>query len=554
MKSITQWVDDEVRLPVTTPVPGPLVLTAPQRGILQAYEDPSIDQISLMMSSQSGKSMLMLVIVGWHMAEYPVQIMLTQATREAMRRFMTEKLWPLIASNPALVHKVNPKVINTMAPSIVDYLDGMMFTAWSGSSAMMRSATAELVIADEVDIYKPTADYTNPLDMLRQRGVAYGRAFKLVCASTPIDAQESTIEAEYDAGSQNKWHVPCPHCSHAHEIVWDNIRATRLYCPSCGAEIAEDQRLDAIEQGQWVSQGEDRDSRNQSFHLSQLYSPFVPLAETAGKLNPDRTNLRSFTTQILALPYQTTVKAESAADHVDQLFGPWQDFNTAPDAGGHLNPSVITMAVDVQKSRLEYQVIHWAGLLPRVHQHAKIEGGSWDQLWARLGEAVASVGPDMVFIDRGYRTVEVRTAVAHYLERAVRRGRIRLIRGSSSPEYTATGDLVKTRARSRTNPLDLELDTNTGKEMLHDMIVGHGISFNPDLTPADFASQITSEELRMVMRGHREVPRWVKRYSRIPNEALDCAVYNICARYYLGVEYRRPGGGAIEQKLKSLLP
>ena len=86
------------------------------------------------------------------------------------------------------------------------------------------------------------------------------------------------------------------------------------------------------------------------------------------------------------------------------------------------------------------------------------------------------------------------------------------------------------------------------------MIVGHGISFNGDSVPPDFASQITAEELKLVMRGQREVPRWVKRYSRARNEAMDCAVYNISARYFLGVEYKRIQGKKLKGELKSLLP
>ena len=239
MKGLVEWAETEVQLPITTPRPGPLRLTAPQRAILSAYDDPLTRQLTLMMSSQIGKSMLMLIIIGWHMAQYPAQIMMAQATRDSMRRFMMEKFWPLVGSNSTLSGKVDPKVVNTMAPSVVDFIDGMMFTAWSGSNAMMRSATAEVVVGDEVDIYKPTADYASPVDMIRQRGTTFGDTFKLVIASTPIDAEESTIASEYEGGSQSKWHVPCIHCGEFHELVQESIRAGILYCPACGVAIQE---------------------------------------------------------------------------------------------------------------------------------------------------------------------------------------------------------------------------------------------------------------------------------------------------------------------------
>ena len=543
MKGLVEWANSEVQLPITTPVPGPLTLTAPQRGILEAYDSPGTRQLTLMMSSQIGKSMLMLLIMGWHMSEYPAQIMLTQATRDSMRRFMVEKVWPLTASNPTLREKIDPKVVNTMAPTVIDYTDGMVFTAWSGSPAMMRSATAEVVIADEVDVYKPTADYANPVDMLRQRGTTFGNTFKLVVASTPIDVEESTIGAEWEQGAMWKWHVPCYHCLISHELVQENIRNPRLYCPSCGAAIEEGQRLEIIEEGAWVADG-DPESENQSFHLSQLYSQFISLEQTSKKLKTDRSNLRAYTTQILALPYETKVKKESAADHVDLLFTP--GITDEP-------PTVITMSVDVQGNRLECQTVHWWGLLPRVHEHRLIDQGEWNQWWAGLADMIRGVKPDMVFVDRGYKTTDVRVAVEQFLGPEVQRDLVRLIRGSSSPDYPTTGDLVKTKTRGKARPLDLELDTNTGKEMLHDMIVGHGISFNRPLVPKDFATQITAEELKLVMRGQREVPRWVKRHPRMRNEALDCGVYNICARYHLGVEYRRVVGGETKEKLLDLM-
>ena len=536
MKGAVDWVDTEVELPVTTAKPGPLTLTAPQRGILEAYDRPDTNQLTLMMSSQIGKSMLMLVIMGWHMAEYPTQIMLVQATRDSMRRFMVEKLWPLVASNPTLSSKVDPRVINTFAPTIIDYTDGMVFTAWSGSKAMMRSTTAELVIADEVDIYEPTADYSDPLDMLRQRGTTFGSSRKLVIASTPIDADESLVKREYDRGSQCVWMVPCPHCELKHELIWESVRGGNLYCPGCGVWIEEGDRLRAVENGEWVENGGKGPvveggphNPNQSFHLSQLYSQFVTLETTASILKSDQSNIRSFTTQVLALGYETKVKLESASDHVDLLF-------TSSTKDPRI--TALTMAVDVQKNRLEYQIIRWDGLLPRIHQHSIITNGGWDQWWGALADVIRRINPDMTFIDRGYRTTDVRSAVSKHLARESLMEKVRLIRGSSSPDYVA-GDLVQRGPGWKIRPLDLELNTNAGKEMLHDMIVGHGISFNVDMVPIDFASQITSEELKMVTRGQREVPRWVKRHSRAKNEALDCAVYNICARYSLGVEYRR---------------
>ena len=489
--------------------------------------------------------MLMMCVLGWHMEEYPAQVMFVQPTRDSMRRFMTEKLWPMVAGNPQIRSKIDPKIVNTLAPTVINYSDGMVFTAWSGSNAMMRSATAEVVVADEVDLYKPTADYANALDMLTQRGEAYGDAYRLIVASTPVDESESIIEAEYDAGTAFVWLVPCPHCSLEHEIEWENVVKLRLYCPGCGAEIDERQRLAIIEAGYWKSKDDtkDPDGPNRSFHLSQLYSQFQTLEATAKRLNEDGSNLRSFTTQVLAKAYSSTVKKERAVDYVDLLFR---------DSTETVPPTAVTIAVDVQKDRLEAQVMHWWGLLPRVHQHRIFSGASWDMNWLNLSGYLRMHDPDIVFIDRGYKTVEVRTAVESYLSDFIRYGIVRLIRGSQNPDYVRHADLVHKRETSA-RPYDLELDTNVAKEMLHEMIVSQGITFNVSQVPDDFAAQITCEELRMVMRGMKEVPRWIKRHSRAKNEALDCAVYNICARYYLGVEYVTVDRSAVRGKLLDLM-
>ena len=423
-KSLLEWAESEVLLPLTTSHPGPLKLTAPQRGILGAYERRTTRQLTLVEASQLGKSMKMLVILGYHMAVYPLQIFFAFPSRETHGRFVQEKLWPLINANDVLRMKTAHQA-QGRTPSSIDYTDGMVIIGYAGSKAMMVSATAELVIADELDLFRPKIQ--DPLSVLEQRTKSYQGTAKIVVCSTPTLKGSSAIWEAYEAGSQGKWLIPCPHCVTEFEITWECIetwiedevegpvRRGKLNCPSCGEHVTDEGRWMQIEKGRWEHQRPD--SNNQSFHLSRLYSPYMTMNEIAADLKPDGSNEEVFTNNTLALPYEKTINMEDAAEYVDKAYRlppqPWK-------------PNILTMSCDVQGDRLEVQTMEWDGFIPHVKEHRifrskdevaiKLEGTRIAKHdWGSLADLIKQRQPDLCFIDAGFATRRNRARLTYIL-------------------------------------------------------------------------------------------------------------------------------------------
>lgn len=529
---VADWAERHVILPALTAQPGPLRLTAPQRAILRAYADPQVQQITLMTGNQVGKSLLLLAIIGYHIAADPRSCLLVQPTIFVRNRFMEEKFVPFMDSTPAVSARVRRTERGTVSFDLIRHDRGEIHTGYSGSTSSLESVSAQVVLADEVDSYRMARDGQHPIDALHARGASFGASPKLVLMSTPIKLDGSIIAREYGNGSAAEWHVPCRHCGDRHVLAWEDVRDGVLHCPSCSRPLTEADRVAAIAEGEFVETSPN--AVHKSFHLSQMYSPLVSIPGIARRLSDGSVTDRGFSTRVLGRPFQPQVLDPLAEDDLADLYHDAYEGRV----------TAITASVDVQKDRLEYQVVHWSRMFPRIVTHAKIHRmpGDTREIWRTLARRLRDHKPDMVFVDVGAFTEEVRAAAAKQLARLRREKRLRLVRGSTNPNYDGdqSGDLVL-KQRSKTYPLDLWLGTNTAKEIIHDWLSSGGISINAaaGAVPDDFSAQLVSEELRIIVRASgAETMRWVRDPS-VRNEALDCLVYNLCARNFLGPQFDR---------------
>ena len=526
------WAEAVVRLPASTPRPGRLALANWQREILRDYQRSDTRQVTLAMSSQIGKSLLLLLVAGYHMHRAPSAIFLVQATLATLRRFIREKLEPLVLETPALRSRVRLTSHQRLPFGEVPFQGGTLYTGWAGSAASLRSVTAPVALGDEVDAWAAHGsqlDADSPVDMLRQRLAAFGDRGKLVVASTPTTEEGSLIWHELGAGSDARWVVRCLHCRDEHALEWEQVKGGRLHCPACGVEVTELDRGRMLDAGRWRHAHPER-ARHRSYHASQLMSMLTTVAAT---VTSSETMLpRAFRTQVLGLPYRSIIMAApdpGALDHLYQTEGPKL-------------PAAITAAVDVQRDRLELQVVEWDGLNPHVASHAVLPlmaGDSEAQLWRRLDRELRQAKPDLIYIDRGYRPDDVRRLSETHLRAWVVNKRVRFCKGLSRPSFE---DDLNVKRSTLAHPWDVSLAVDTAKVMVYEAINAATLTVQAGAVPVDFMRQLVSEELKMVARGMKEVPKWELPSGR-RNEALDCMAYNLCARYALGMTYDRNAAG-----------
>ena len=535
-QDIITWAENTINLPLTTPRPGKLVLEPWQRGILEAYQNPEVQEVDMMMSSQIGKSLQILVILNYHIDCSPAHILFVNPGIATLKRFINEKFLPLLEACPEINRKVRRTIHKNILPDMIPFSGGCIFTAYSGSAASLRSVTAPLVIADEVDVYRGNQDTANPLSIIWQRTNQYGDRAKFVIASTPVESGASLIEASFNEGTQSYWYVPCPACNLYQPIEYDYCKKGIFYCRGCSYAIPENERKEIISEGRWEDTKENL--THKSFHYNQLYATHKSLADTMSEYRED--NPRGFWTQVLGLPYRSLVEEEISEDDVRLLYA--KDWIVDGEIVTDDKVTALTVSVDVQGNRLEMQVAKWKGINCRLtHKVLPFAEGSWDSAWQQLNRELYSLMPDKIFIDRHYPSPdEVNNVVSKYLSYWISAGICWLIVGLGStnerPRDTFNKPLVHNLPTSK-NPYYASLSVDTGKEIVYNLLRSKLISIDPEVPP-DFYQQIVAEELRwIVTAGGIERKRWIPKRRR--NEALDCAVYNLCAKESLGPIYIR---------------
>ena len=540
---IVPWVEENIHLSDTSPIPGRIKLFPWQRDVLMAYEDPKIRQVSMMISSQLGKSVVCLCVLGYHIGSSPRNMLLVQPTLKVLDRFRSEKILPMLESSPTINEKIHRTQVGTVPRDHIPYDGGDIFIAYSGSPASLKSLSVPLVICDEVDSYKGNADTANPLSILWQRAHRFGKRAKMLVASTPVESGTSLIEQEFNEGTQEYYCIPCPHCELAHPIDWDNIRSGKLFCPGCGAEINEEERVIAVERkGFW--RAESSNEHHRSFHINQLYSTTKTLADTASEYREN--NPRGFYTQVLGVPFRSLVNVKLEPENVKDLYTETWDLGDGPM--GYQDATAVTAAVDIQLNRLELQVCLWRDMVPRISAQIRIPvvEERYEESFGRLHAELLRWQPDMIFVDRHYPSPDDISRWAQtYLHYWLTMGRMWLIVGT---ENSFNSPLIRRRPTA-TNPFFAALAVDTGKEWVHSLIRNKSMSVNPYNVPEDFANQLTSEELRQVVTSAgKEKKAWVK--TRRLNEALDCFVYNACAREALGMDFSRKTSMSWEEAME----
>ena len=543
--TMSGWAEATIRLPVWDPHPGPIRLAPYQKEILDAARSGKVRQLTLMCASQMGKTLMMLIMLGYRIDARPANIMVIQPREADTKRFLHNKLEPFLASTPKIAAKmaVKGKVkTGTHNLQTIDYAGGYIVFANSGSPASMRGETNNVCLADEVDVYEGNLDASNPLDVIRQRLVQYVRRGKMFVLSTPTAAGASLIESEYKLGDGSRWHITCD-CGVEYAQRWDDhvriveevegILSATLHCPN-GCLIDEEQRIRMIMTGRFIP-ARPHITDHRSFHLSQLDSIHVPFEETAANGLRTRGKGRGFRTQCLAEPYSIEALEPLTEEGLSHLLVNEYSLEA---------PWIRTCGVDVQANRIEYQIVDWDKqdhAFVQLHQQIAIP----PDLEVGVTKAMEILAPvllenkvDMTFVDSGYRPDAVSRGIRDGLKPLLQRpltfyvgeewkdeqvARVKPVRGHTASSFDK--HLIMSESKGTT-----VLAVDEAKMVVLDLIDLDSIRVNRAGVPADFLRQFTSENLTVQEKANGSMERsWVLRHKGARNEVLDCFVYALCA-------------------------
>ena len=385
----------------------------------------------------------------------------------------------------------------------------------------------------------PTAGDPENMADTRSASREFAKVFKV---STPLVEPGCRISRNFRAGTQERFHIPCPHCGHFHPLEWDNMAATirdddpgsaHFTCPECGCAIEEHHRAEIVKAGRWVASNPTALGYHRSFQIWSAYSPLTSWERIArewlaARGEPAREQV--FRNDVAGLAYETLGEAPPA----EKL--------AARAEAGHRRGVVpagfplLTIGMDVQGDRIEWQAVAWDRHLRRAAvETGEIAGHIAEpHTWAALDAVVRSewraetggrLGVELAAIDGNAYTEDVWQWVQRHPA-----SRVVMVRGVAGPnapliarvkrERTADGRLRKYSRRFFNFAAD-NLKLNFYRCLEKEELSERAAVLFPAGLPADYFHQLTAERRRKVI-GKDGFARyqWVKDPHQA-NEALD---------------------------------
>lgn len=551
---------------------------------MDAITDPRVRHITVVASSQVGKSELELNAIGYIIDQDPGSILYIQPNLDDAKKFSRLRIAPMFRASPRLRRKVADVKSRDSGNTILQksFPGGMLTIVGSQTPSALASTPARYVIGDERDRWALSAGSEgDPWKLAEARTTTYYNA-KLIDVSTPTVKGSSPIAASFDDGTQERWCSQCPHCGNYHNIVFDNIKfefdtttkgrskeytvtSVAWCCPSCGCLSPETEMKKAP--AKWIAENPEALSRgHRSFWLNAFVSPWMAWDKIVYEFlvaRKDPAKLQVVFNTKLGELWED--RGDLASE--DEMLARREDYGTRSDGSLIELPDgvlVLTCGVDTQDDRLEYEVVGHGHYGENWGVKKGIIMGDPDdpETWLRLDDVIdhaykfesgRALTISMTFVDSGgHKTQSVYRECRARLHKRV--FAIKGVGGDGIP-YTKPPSKVKIMVNGvaiGTTWL-YSLGVDAGKAAIMDSIKvqekGAKYCHYPtaescgyDLT---YFSGLLSEQLVMKSERGRTRWAWVKLPGHERNEALDCRNYALAAFRVLD-----PDLDAVERRLK----
>lgn len=520
-------------------------------------EDPC-RVVTLKKSAQLGGTVLANIFTLGTQAMDPCDFMYVHPTEDNAARWSKIKLKPMLRST-ASVARLFPVRPRDGGDSVLfkERVDGRgsLLISGANSPASLSQVTAPRQVQDDLSKWQtnPAGDPEQQADS-RSRGDQFAKILKI---STPLINPGCRITRNYEDGSQEIYLVPCPHCQFEHALEWANMlsnldeehpEAAHFSCPDCGGLIEEHHRAEMVRKGRWHAQNAKAARYHRSFYLWSAYGPLQSwemIAREWLKAKGDPAAEQVFLNDTVGLAYDSKGEAPPWEELRDRAAKSEIERGIVPSWA-----SVLTLGLDVQKDRVEWQLVAWGRDLRRHVVDAEIVTGhitepqcqkALDGLMAlQWKHACGRMLPvDLAAIDGNAWTEDVWDwAKRHPASKVIM---VRGVPSESAPllarvkkERNRAGKLVKYSKRFYnfgTSVLKMALYRNVKK--IDDMERGF-VGFARGLAD-EYFRQLTAEHRKAVKRRDGFIDyRWVKDPNQ-PNEMLDTMLQAEAAAIKLGI-------------------
>lgn len=560
-QTVSEWADENRRLVTESSAEAGRWRTdrAPyQRAVMDAFTEPGIWKIILKSSSQIGKSEIELNMIGRVIDVDPGPILYIQPTEPMAEDYSKRRVAPMISNCPNLKRKVSDVKGRDSSNTILmkAFPGGSLALTGANSPSQLASRPIRYLFMDEIDRFPKSAGTEgDPIALALVRTETFRHNRKVVMTSSPTDKGASPIEEQYLSGTQEEWHTQCPHCQQYSFIKFEQIKFKKeqrgerswkvwdVYweCPVCKARHTEYETKRFP--GKWVMHNAGAlEDGIRSYWMNAFSSPWSSWMEICVEFltaKDDPEKLKVFRNTKLGELWEVSEKTGEP----EKLHSRREHYDAEVPSG----VLVLTMGMDTQDNRLEYEVVGWDrqeqswGISRGVIPGRPDSPGVWEEVdnlldreWKlKNGRSLKVMA---TFIDSGGDFTQ------EIYKECIRRNQRRIWPIKGEPGNGKPYVRLMKRA-SRKDMVGFMIGVDSGKEsIMHATTVlepgDKYMHFPLDIHcgyDMEYFRGLISEKPVIHVRGGRATVYWEKFYAR--NEPLDCRNYARAAFKYFNWDF-----------------
>lgn len=511
-------------------------------GIMDAFNDPDIEEIIFCKPTQVGGTEGLNNIIAYIIAQDPSPTMIVYPTDTLAEYTSSNRLQPMIGLCSVLSDRYwanESKMLELQFDSMYIALSG------ANSPSSLASKPIRFLLMDEIDKFPVmSGKEADPRSLARERTKTFPYNKKIFQTSTPT-YKHAPIWSEWEkADQQLKYYVPCPHCGHKQTFEWAQIKynaespeiaqmTARYECIECKKIITDAHKVEMVRNGEWKAIRKNG-TRKTAFHLNAIYSPWVRFGDVAYEYEKSKNEpelFMNFVNSWLAQPWeQTEVKMNT-----DVVLEKQSEYPEGVIPEGTL---LVTGGVDVQKDHFYWTIRAWGKHMTSWNiSHGCCQ--SYSELeeimnQAFLGSNGQSYQVNLCAIDSGFNTDEI------YEFCAMNSDWLIPAKGSSRPLVKRYSESVIDKKDCTADGMTLYLcDGAQYKDMISSRLqkpIGPGCWMVYKDCDRDYANQICAEEKVKIQKSGRTIEEWRKK-DKEENHYLDAEVYAAMAADLMRVRY-----------------
>jgi phage terminase large subunit GpA-like protein len=178
---------------------------------MEDFADPEVNEVVVVCSAQSAKTLTVLAALGYFICEDPGPILWVTFSEKEAKKISNMRVMPMFELCAPIAERLPTD--RTKKKTLEVYFPGAPFVLTGADTVgALQSTPYRIVICDEARSYK-----AGILDMISKRFRSFGPHYKKIVISTP-GRERDELDTAYKMGDQRKWLVPCPECGHENEI------------------------------------------------------------------------------------------------------------------------------------------------------------------------------------------------------------------------------------------------------------------------------------------------------------------------------------------------